>query len=291
MKKNILALLFPFFAFAQDNLLSEIDTVKTDTKVVSAFKALKIVNIESTKLVGKGDFYLIVAHRFDYLNHGFDDFFGMDNANTQFKFAFGLKDWLMVQVSRSGFQETYESGVKYRLMKQDKEGFPFAIVGFNSLAINTEMKKVNLPGVQFRDRLTYANQLLISRKFNDKLSLELAPSHFYENTVREVLDQNNQVILPNPQNKSQFAIGMGGRYKFARRWSVNVDYAAHLNRARQSIYKNPLSVGVDLETGGHVFQLLFTNARAIHEAGYLGQTAGDWGKREIAFGFNLVRVF
>ncbi|MET0759845.1 MAG: DUF5777 family beta-barrel protein, partial [Flavobacterium sp.] len=73
--------------------------------------------------------------------------------------------------------------------------------------------------------------------------------------------------------------------------SVNMDYAAHLNRASQSIYKNPLSIGVDLETGGHVFQMHFTNSRAMHETGYLGQTTGDWGKGEIAFGFNLVRVF
>lgn len=86
-------------------------------------------------------------------------------------------------------------------------------------------------------------------------------------------------------------MGLGGRYKFAKRWSVNMDYGAHLNRAKESIYKNPLSIGVDLETGGHVFQMHFTNAKAMHESGFLGQTTGDWSKGEIAFGFNLVRVF
>ena len=99
------------------------------------------------------------------------------------------------------------------------------------------------------------------------------------------------MILPNPQDNTQFAVGLGGRYKLTSRWSVNVDYAAHLNRASQSNYKNPLSIGVDLETGGHVFQMHFTNAQAMHETGYLGQTVGDWSKGEIAFGFNLVRVF
>ncbi len=109
--------------------------------------------------------------------------------------------------------------------------------------------------------------------------------------VRDILDENNEVITPNPQDNSQYALGFGGRYKFTNRWSLNVDYAAHLNRASESIYKNPLSIGVDLDTGGHVFQMHFTNSRAMHESGYLGQTSGDWGKGEIAFGFNLVRVF
>lgn len=291
MKKILLALLFPICAFAQNDLLSEIDTVKTDRKVESAFKSLKIINLESTKLAGKGDLYLVVAHRFDYINHGFDDFFGIDNANTQIKFVYGLKDWITVHIARSGFQETIDSGIKYRLVSQVKDGFPFEIVGFNSIAINAEMKKQNYPNMQFANRLSYVTQILISRKFTKKLSLEIAPTYFHENTLRDLLDENNTVILPNPQSNSQFAIGMGGRYKFAKRWSFNMDYAAHLNRASQSIYRNPLSIGVDLETGGHIFQMHFTNSRAMHEAGYLGQTSGEWGKGEISFGFNLVRVF
>jgi hypothetical protein len=242
-------------------------------------------------MASKGDFYFIVAHRFDYVNHGFDDFFGIDNANTQLKFLYGVNNWLTVHVSRSGFQEAIDLGVKYRLMEQEKGGFPFAIVGFNSITANAEMKKQNYPKLKFENRLTYVTQLLISRKFSDKISLEIAPTYFHENTVRDILDENNAIISPNPQDNSQFAIGMGGRYKFAKRWSFNMDYAAHLNRASQSVYKNPLSIGVDLETGGHVFQMHFTNSRAMHESGYLGQTTGDWGKGEIAFGFNLVRVF
>lgn len=291
MKKIILALLIPIFAFAQNDLLSEIDTIKADSKVESAFKSLKIVNLESTKLAGKGDFYLVIAHRFDYVNQGFDDFFGIDNANTQIKFVWGVKDWLTFHIARSGFEETIDSGIKYRLMAQEKEGFPVTIVGFNSLAVNAEMKKENYPKLEFENRLSYVTQILISRKFTDKLSLEIAPSYFHENTLKDILDENNTVISPNPQNNDQFAIGMGGRYKFAKRWSFNMDYAAHLNRANQSIYKNPLSIGVDLETGGHVFQMHFTNSRAMHEAGYLGKTDGSWSEGEIAFGFNLVRVF
>lgn len=291
--KNVLFLFFasPMLLFAQDDLLSEIDSVPQNQIVESAFKSLKIVNLESTKLAAKGDFYFIVAHRFGFVENGFDDFFGLDNANTQLKFTYGVNEWLTIHAARSGFQETYDVAAKYRLFAQGDNNFPVTIVGFNSIAINTELKEEVYPGLEFENRLGYVTQILISRKFSEKLSLELAPTLFHENTLRDILDENNMIISPNPQDNTQYALGIGGRYKLTKRWSLNIDYAAHLNRASQSNYKNPLSIGFDLETGGHVFQMHFTNATAMHETGYLGQTVGDWGKSEFAFGFNLVRVF
>lgn len=291
MKKLLLLALFPLCGFAQDDLLNEIDTIVTNVKVESAFKSLKIINIESTKLAAKGDFYFVVAHRFGFVNNGIDDFFGLDNANTLIKFLYGIDDWLTVHVARSGFQETYDLGVKYALISQKEGGFPLSIVGFNSLAVNTELKEEFFPNLEFENRLSFVNQLLISRKFSNRLSLQVAPTVFHENTLRDILDENNMAILPNPQENLQYAIGVGGRFKLTSRWSINVDYAAHLNRANESIYKNPLSIGFDLETGGHVFQMHFSNSNAMHEAGFLGQTVGDWTKGEFAFGFNLVRVF
>lgn len=289
--KTVILFAFPLLMNAQDDLLSEIDTTATDVTVESAFKSLKIVNLESTKLAAKGDFYFIVAHRFGFIDKGFDDFFGLDNANTQLKFLYGVNDWLTLHIGRSGFQETYDLAAKYRLYAQKENGFPVTIVGFNSVAINSELKEEDYPNLKFENRLSYVAQVLISRKFSDKLSLEIAPSVFHENTLRDILDENNAVILPNPQDNTQFAVGLGGRYKLTSRWSVNVDYAAHLNRASQSNYKNPLSIGVDLETGGHVFQMHFTNSQGMHEAGFLGNTTGDWGEGDIYFGFNLSRVF
>lgn len=291
MKKILLVLFFPFVVYSQDDLLKDIEVVDSNQVVTSAFKSMKIVNLESTKLASKGDFYFVVAHRFDYFNNGFEDFFGLDNANTQLKFLYGVNEWLTVHLARSSFQKTYDLAAKYRLVSQKENGTPFTIVGFNSIAINSELKEKDYPKLKFENRLSYVAQVLISRKFSEKLSLQLAPTFFHENTLRDILDANNLPVLPNPQENSQFAVGIGGRYKLTNRWSINADYAAHLNRASSAITKNPLSIGVDLETGGHVFQMHFTNARAMHEAGFLGQTTGDWGKGEIAFGFNLVRVF
>ena len=280
MKKIIFVFLVPFFMNAQDDLFSEIDTNSTQTNVTAAFKSLKIVNLESTKLAAKGDFYFIVAHRFGSIKNGIDTFFGLDDANTQIKFLYGINEWLTVHASRSGFQKSYEVAVKYRLMPQQDNGFPVTIVGFNSLVFNTELDKVLLPKLSFENRLNYTTQLLISRKFSERLSLELAPTFFHENYV-----------VNDNQDNSQFAIGAGGRYKISKRIALTMDYAAHLNRASNALARNPLSVGVDIETGGHVFQLHFTNAQAMNETGYLGNAFGDWSTGDIYFGFNLVRVF
>ena len=278
MKKIYLLLLFTCLGYAQTDLLADIDTVKTKEVVTSAFKSLKIVNLESTKLASKGDFYFIVAHRFGSIKDGFEGFYGLDNANTQLKFLYGLTEWLTISGARN--QLAYDFSVKYKLLNQVKNGFPFAVAAFNSLAINNTLKPSVYPKLKFKDRFIYVSQLLISRKFSEKLSLEIAPTFFHENYTE------------NPQqNNSQYALGFGGRYKLTKRWSINADYAAHFNRASNSVFKNPLSVGVDIETGGHVFQMHFTSSQGIHEAGYLGQTTGDWTKLDVFFGFNLVRVF
>lgn len=177
-------------------------------------------------------------------------------------------------------EQAYDFSAKYLLKSQVQDGFPVTIVGFNSLGFNNLLKQSNYPKMDFGDRYIYVTQLLVSRKWNEKLSLEVVPTYFHENFV-----------VNDFQSNSQFALGLGGRYKISKRVSINADYAAHLNRTSSSIYNNPLSVGVDIETGGHVFQMHFTNSQGIHEAGFLGNTTGNWGKGDIFFGFNLVRVF
>ncbi len=279
MKKLLLLFVFiPLLSFSQNDLLAGIDSTATKENVTSAFKGLKIVNLESTKLAAKGDLYFIVAHRFGSVKDGFEGFFGLDNANTQLKFVYGLTDYLTISAARS--ELAYDFSTKYSLLNQKTEDFPVSIAGFSSLAINNTLKESLYPKLTFNDRFTYVQQLLISRKFSEKLSLEIAPTVFHENFIDNAL-----------QNNTQYAIGMGGRYKLSKRWSLNIDYAAHLNRASNSLYKNPLSIGFDLDTGGHVFQMHFTSSQGIHEAGYLGQTTGDWTKGDVFFGFNLLRVF
>jgi len=281
--KYLLLFLFcyPVLTYSQNDLLEDIDSESRDTSyVIAAFKGLKVVNFESTKLVYKNEFTLVVSHRFGSIENGFDTFFGLDNAVTRLNFIYGITDAFNIGVSRSSFLKVYDVTVKYRLKRQEKNGFPFTIVGFNALLINTALDKQNLPFLEFKHRLGYTAQFLISRKINTDFSLELAPTFFHDNYV--AIDE---------QKNSQYALGFGGRYKLGKRWSINADYGWHLNRASNSPYKNPLSIGFDLETGGHVFQMHFSNAQAMNANGFLGQAEGNWSDGNIYFGFNLSRTF
>lgn len=271
----------PLMALCQNDLLAEIDIDSTQNGYATAvFKGLKIVNFESTKLVAKNELTFVVAHRFGSIKNGIDTFFGLDDAVTNINFIYGLSDGLNISISRSSFQKIYEISIKYRLARQVENGFPFTIVGYNSVMVNTALEKDNLPKLEFKHRLGYTTQVLISRKLNPNVSIELAPTYFHDNYVAF-----------DDQDNSQFALGFGGRYKLAKRWSVNADYGWHLNRANHSPFKNPLSIGFDLETGGHVFQMHFTNAQTMNVNGFLGQATGDWSDGNIYFGFNLSRVF
>ena len=292
-KFTLVFLLFPILLFSQNDLLNELESeVVQDNTVIATFKGLKVVNFESTKLASKKDLFLVVAHRFGSVKYGFDDFFGLDNAVTQIKFIYGVNEWLNVGVAGSSFMKKYGVHAKYRLLQQGRDGFLMSVVGYNLITANTSLDKDQFPNIEFSDRLTYTSQILIARKFSESFSFLIAPTYIHENLAtrsREVLDNGN--TINHDEDHNQFAVGFGGRYKLAKRWSINVDYGLHLNRNKNSSFRNPLSVGIDLETGGHVFQMHFTNAQAMFEEGYLVNAQGDWSEGDIFFGFNLSRVF
>ncbi|MDV3908078.1 hypothetical protein CMT84_06410 [Elizabethkingia anophelis] len=266
------------FAFAQEDLLKDIDTIKTNTETIHpAFKALQIVTGQSTKLAAKKELYIIVAHRFGDVSTGFKNFFGLDNASTKLGAIYGITDGISISLSRETYMKTFEGAVKYRLIRQNDD-FPVDIVGYNVMGVNTDLSKDNYPYLTFNDRLSYLSQALISRRFSDKFSLQLMPSFVHKNLYE-----------PKNENKNQFLTGLGGRYKISKRISVNAEY--FVNFDSHSIYKNPLSLGLDIETGGHVFQLLFTNSQINSDIGYLTNALGNWGKGHVFFGFNLYRVF
>jgi hypothetical protein len=281
-KLSILIVLIPFFVLSQeDDLLGEIDDIPTEDEYeIAAFKGLKIVNFESTKMVSKKLLFFVVSHRFGSIKTGIEDFFGLDQAVTRLNFIYGISDGINIGISRSSFQKTYEGSLKLRLLRQRAGGSPFTVVLFSNVLMDTSLEEEILPGLKFENRLSYSTQALISKKLNKNLSLQLAPTFFHDN-----------LVAFDGQENSQYAIGIGGRHKLTKRWSINIDYGLHLNRAANSPFKNPLSIGFDLETGGHVFQLHFTNAQPMNTNTFLGQATGDWGSGDIFFGFNLSRVF
>ena len=283
---------------AQENdLLEELDSLSKEEVVFEnpAFKALQIGNLQSTKLVGEKDFYMVVAHRFGSVKDGVKEFYGLDQANTKIQFLYGIGNRFQLGISRDSYEKTYSGSAKIGLKKQS-ESFPINLVLYNSMDINTLLNKKSYPGLLFFDRFAYTTQLLISRRFTENLSIEIAPIYVRQNLIdlnytNKPIPTSNSLLsfITDPWN--QYLLAVGGRYKFYKRMSINIDYAYNCSKNTNSLYRNPLTIGLDIETGGHVFQLLFTNSRASNDAAFLIETLGDWSKGDISFGFNIVRVF
>lgn len=272
------------FASAQDDLLNELSSEKTNAKEIetSAFKGLQIANMQSTKLTSKGEWYMVVSHRFGDLTNGFDNFFGLDNAFTKFGGIYGVTDWLSVGASRHTYDKVYEVTAKYRLANQIKDGFPVTLVGYNTIDINSKLDAATFSGLKFTNRLAFSTQFLISRKFSDSFSLELNPIYIHKNLYEYGTEQKNE-----------FFMGTGARYKIAKRMSLNIEYAARIStiEGERSPYQNPLTLGLDIETGGHVFQLVLSNSQAMNDVAMYSRPSGNWNGGGIYFGFNMYRVF
>jgi len=269
-------------ASAQDDLLKELDTVKPKEKQIeiAAFKGLQICNMQSTKMTAKGEWYVLISHRFGDLTEGLDNFFGLDDAYTKIGAIYGITDGLSVGLSRQTNNKIYELTAKYRLKSQEIDGFPVSIVGYNTMDINTALSTDIYPGLQTYNRFAYTTQLLISRKFSEKFSAELTPIYIHKNLYDQTTERENQ-----------FAIGTGARYKLTKRLSVNLEYAARIDAPESTVYHDLLSLGLDIETGGHIFQLVFSNCQTLNDVYVFSNATGKWNGGSLYFGFNLYRVF
>jgi len=269
-------------ASAQDDLLKQLDTVKPKEKQVeiAAFKGLQICNMQSTKLAAKGEWYVLISHRFGDLTEGLDNFFGLDDAYTKIGAIYGITNGLSVGLSRQTNNKIYELTAKYRIKSQEENGFPVTVVGYNTMDINTNLSTDIYPNLEFNNRLAYTTQLLVSRKFSDRFSAEIAPVFIHKN-----------LYDPTTERDNQFVIGTGGRYKLTKRLSVNLEYAARIDAPENDVYHDLLSVGLDIETGGHIFQLVFSNCQTMNDVYVFSNATGKWNGGSIYFGFNLYRVF
>jgi hypothetical protein len=270
------------YASAQDELLKELDTVKSKEKQVETlgFKGLQICNMQSTKLAAKGEWYVLISHRFGDLTQGLDNFFGLDDAYTKLGAIYGATNWLSIGFSRQTNNKIYELTAKYKLKNQETDGFPVTIVGYNTMDINTNLSTDIYPELEFNNRLAYSTQLLISRKFTDKFSAEIAPIYIHKNLYDESTERENQ-----------FVVAMGGRYKLTKRMSVNLEYAPRIDAPENTVYHDLLSVGLDIDTGGHIFQMVFSNCQTMNDVYVFSNATGKWAGGSLYFGFNLYRVF
>ena len=272
-------------ANAQDDLMNELNATKSDKKEIAsaAFKGLQVANIQSTKLPAKGEFYFLVSHRFGDLTNGINNFFGLDNALTKLGGIYGVTNWLSLGVSRHTYQKNYELAAKYKLANQMDDGFPVTIVGYNTVDIRSDLNTTLYPDLKFNYRMAYSNQLIVSRKFSNSFSAQIAPIFIHKN----LFDADNEA------QKNTILLGTGARCKLSKRLSLNFDYAARLNTPEgyTSVYHNAATLGLDIETGGHVFQLVLSNSQTMNDVSYYTTGSGIVGGKGIFFGFNMYRVF
>lgn len=277
--------LMPLCTWAQeeeDDLLALLGEEEVTDYVYATFKTNRIINLHSVENTAKGVLDIKISHRFGFLSGGFSELFGLDQASIRIGGDYGITDRLMIGLGRSSFEKTYDGFLKYKLLKQSKGAKNMPITA--SLLASTAIKTIPFQDPDrenyFSSRMYYVFQGLIGRKFNESLSLQLSPTVVHRNLVRTSSEANDV-----------YSLGMGGRMKLNKRTSFNVEYIYVLPNQLAPGYRNSLSIGFDIETGGHVFQLHFTNSTSMIEKGFITETTGNWFDGDIHFGFNVSRVF
>jgi opacity protein-like surface antigen len=246
------------------------------------FKTTRLINGHSIENVAKGVLDVKISHRFGTLNTGFYELFGLDNASMRMGVDYGITPYLMVGIGRSTFQKTYDGFFKLKLLRQSSglKNMPVSLSLVSTMAVQTLRWADPDRENYFSSRLSYTHQLLVARKFSESLSLQLMPTFIHRNLAVRA-DEPNDL----------WALGIGGRQKLSKRVSVNVEYYYMLPGSKLDGTANSLSVGFDIETGGHVFQLHFTNSTAMTEKNFISETTGKWDRGDVLFGFNISRVF
>lgn len=248
----------------------------------ATFKTSRLIHGQSIENTAPGILDLKISHRFGQLNGGFYELFGLDNASMRWGFDYGLFPRLTIGFGRSTYQKQYDVFFKYKILRQStgKINMPVSLSFMSSIMLKSQKWEDPTRKNYFSSRLYYAYQLLLAKKFSENTSLQIMPSLVHYNLVPVSSDPNDII-----------ALGVGGRQKISKRVSINFEYYYQLPDYKLQSTTNSLSLGVDIETGGHVFQLHITNSPGMTERTFISETYGKWEKGDLLFGFNISRVF
>lgn len=252
------------------------------TYVNGLFHGRRIINGHSLELPREGELELYIGHRFGSLNGGGYELFGLDQADMRLCFDYGVKDWLAVGVGRSGYRKTFDGYIKVRLLRQSTGGreMPVSLTALSTMTYEG-LRPLDGREIPLVDRLAYTHQLLIGRKFSDRLSVQLMPTLVHKNLVETAADLNDIASL-----------GVAVRYRLSLNVAMTAEYYHTLPfTPLPDGYRNSLALGFDIDTGSHVFQLHFTNSSAMFERAFLTETTGNWLNGGVHLGFNMNRVF
>ncbi len=265
---------------AQTLLQSVEDSVPANEKVNGAFKSTRVINAHSIEMLHKHNLDFRIMHRFGFISSGVKQLYGLDNASMRISFDYGLTDNTTVGFGRSTFRKELDVFLKQRILQQSKgaHAIPFSLVVAAGALVWTEESFAAVKPT-FSDRSSYYVQVIVGRKCSSKFSLQLSPIFVHSGSPANVGD-----------DLDIFAMGGGARLKVSKRMALTLDYHHPFGKLN-AVNTDPLSVGVDIETGGHVFQLQFSNATGMNERAYITQTTGKFFSGDIRFGFNLSRIF
>ncbi len=273
-----------------DDLLGELDEISPDQaqNITATFKSTRIINGHTIETVAKNHLDFRISHRFGTLNSGYNNLFGLDESRIRIGLEYGITDDLMIGAGRSSYLKEYDYFLKYRILHQKTKGLlnPVTVTLLASASTNTMDTSPTMQFFNNLERQSYVGQLMIARKFGERLSLEVNPSVVHRNKTETPIDAN-----------TLYAMGVGGRLKLSKRTTFNAEYFYVANNLlgngfeRDPTFRNNLSLGFDIETGGHVFQLHISNSRGMIEKQFIGDTQDEWLKGGLYYGFNISRIF
>lgn len=284
-------LILAFTARAQeaDSLLKSLSADSLSPTVDAVFKSTRVVLSHSSETQKKHDLDMRIRHHFGDIGGRFGSahtLYGLDLASDLFiGFDYGISDNLTVAIGRSKTDELFNFSGKYKLVKQkSNEAMPVNLTVFAQMGWIAREPFNESEFVDYADRFSYFLQAIISRKFSQRLSLEVMPGFLLRKNVSDVNEPENL-----------FALGFAGRMKLTKRLSFVADYTLvnGLSRPKDlaTTYYNPLGVGLEIETGGHIFSLNFMNAEYIIENNFIPNTKKSWNDGGVRFGFTISRNF
>lgn len=274
---------------AQD-LLDELEKSDSSSNnyTYATFKSTRIINGQSVETKRKEELEFIFSHRFGLINEGAYTLWGLDESVTRLGLEYGITDRFGIGVGRTSADKTFDGYVRYKVLRQKDRGTPVSITAIGVITYKTSPNEDDNPDLASQltaeDRLAYVAQFLIARKFNSKLSLQINPIFLHRNTVDQDFENNDD-----------YALGFAGRYKITPSVAISGEYMLRLNPAENQppAYErfDAVGFGIDIETGGHVFQLVFTNTLGMFERYTIAETTDDFFAGDIHFGFNITRTF
>ncbi len=262
------------------DLFSEQSNDQNPDVITGTFKSTRIVNGQSIENVGAGVLDFRISHRFGALSQGSYNLYGLDQATMRIGLDYGLASRITVGIGRSTYQKQYDAFLKVKLLQQ-QDGAKFIPFGISYVASSMYKSLKDAPTSYtpyVSDKFSFAHQIIIASKVNDYFSIQLSPTLVHYNLVDSAKTPNDFKSL-----------GIASRIRLSKRVNLTSEYFYRFDKLYG--YYNPLSLGIDIETGGHVFQLHVSNSTGMTERTFINETTGSWAKGDLCFGFNITRAF